>query len=138
MYGAPLTVPGDFIPANRGLQDSPSTILLRLREKMGALAPVPTSRHNLTTGYVPTNLLNSQYVFIRRDSLRTPLQKPYEGPFRVLQHHPKAFVIDYGGRRETVSVDRLKPAHLDINEPVLVPQPRRRGRPQSRQVPHRT
>ena len=138
VYGAPLTVPGDFIPANRGLQDSPSTILLRLREKMGALAPVPTSRHNLTTGYVPSNLLNSQYVFIRRDSLRTPLQKPYEGPFRVLQHHPKAFVIDYGGRRETVSVDRLKPAHLDINEPVLVPQPRCRGRPQSRQVPHRT
>ena len=138
VYGTPLTVSGDFIPAGRGLHDSPSQILLRLRERMGALAPVPTSRHNLTTGYVPANLLNCQYVFIRRDSLRTPLQKPYEGPFRVLQHNPKAFIIDYGGRRETVSVDRLKPAHVDIDMPVVVAQPRRRGRPPSRQIPPET
>ena len=116
VYGAPLTVPGDLIPAGRGPQDPPSSILLRLREKMGALAPIPTSRHGHTPGYVPSTLQTTQYVFIRRDSLCTPLRKLYEGLFRVLQHHPKAYVIDYGGRRETVLVDRLKPTHLDMDK----------------------
>ena len=55
VYGALLTVLGDFIPAGSGPQDPPSSILLRLRE-MGALAPIPTSRHSLTPGYVPSTL----------------------------------------------------------------------------------
>lgn len=135
VYGAPLTVPGDFIPAGRGQQESPTAVLTRLREKVGTLSPVPTSRHSLPARYVPSKLQDSQYVFIRRDTLRTPLQKPYEGPFRVLQKNPKTFIVDYGGRHETVSVDRLKPAHLDIDEPVRVAQPRPRGRPPSRQLP---
>ena len=34
------------------------------------------------------------------------------------------------GRREgVISIDRLKPAHVDLTQPVLVAQPRRRGRP---------
>ncbi|KAK3884912.1 hypothetical protein Pcinc_010841 [Petrolisthes cinctipes] len=68
-----------------------------------------------------------------KDTIRSPLAKPYEGPFRVLQRQPKTFIIDYGGRHETVSVDRLKPAHIDLDTPVQVARPRRRGRPTSQQ-----
>ena len=125
VYSAPLTVPGDFIPAARDQQESPSTMLTRLREKVGMLSPVPTSRHSITTRYVPPDLQDCHYIFLRRNLCCT---KPYEGPFRALQHDLKAFIIDYGGRRETVSVDRLKPAHLDVDKPVLVAQPCRRGR----------
>ena len=63
-YGTPLTLPRDFIPAGRSLQDLPSSILLYLREKMRALAPVPTSRHGLAPGYVPSYLQTSKYVRI--------------------------------------------------------------------------
>ncbi|XP_063848803.1 uncharacterized protein LOC135093455 [Scylla paramamosain] len=49
------------------------------------------------------------------DVLHSSLMKIYEGPFRVLQRQLKPFIIDYGGRHETVSVDRLKPAHLDFD-----------------------
>ena len=100
MYGVRLIVPGDFIPAGRDLQDPPSSILLRLHEMMGTLSPVPTLRHGLTPGYRPSHLQTSKYVFIHRVSLRTPLQKSYVGPFRVLEHHPKAFIIDYGRRSQ--------------------------------------
>ncbi|XP_045136327.1 uncharacterized protein LOC123519259 [Portunus trituberculatus] len=138
VYGAPLTIPGVFIPAARRHQELPMPMLTRLREKVGTLSPVPTSRHGLPTTYVPPVLRDCQYVFLRRDSLRTSLQKPYEGPFRVVQNHPTAFIIDMGGRHETVSIDRLKPAHLDIDQPVHVAQPCRRGRPPSHPQPPST
>ena len=47
----------------------------------------------------------------------------------VLQRDAKFFTIDKSGRADTVSIDRLKPAHLDIDQPVQVAKPRRRGRP---------
>ena len=72
---------------------------------------------------------NTQYVFIRRDSHRTPLQRPYEGPFKVLQLGEKNFTIDIGGRKDTVSVDRLKPAHIDPEFQVPVAVAKHRGRP---------
>lgn len=46
-----------------------------------------------------------------------------------MEHGPKTFKLDVGGRTGTVSTDRLKPAHLDIDQPVYTVQPRRRGRP---------
>ena len=137
VYGAPLTVPGDFIPRSNGHEEPPSTTLALLRERVGKLSPIPASRHSHTSRYVPPTLHDSQYVFLRRDSHRTPFQRPYEGPFRVLQNGNKAFIIDYGGLRETVSVDRLKPAHVDIDRPVRVAQPRRKGRPPLQLDPHR-
>ncbi|KAK8376792.1 hypothetical protein O3P69_010008 [Scylla paramamosain] len=39
----------------------------------------------------------------------------------------KAFMIDYRGCHETVSVDRLKLAHLDFDRQVQLAQPRYRG-----------
>ena len=34
-----------------------------------------------------------------------------------------------GGKPERVTVDRLKPAHLDVDEPVQLALPPRRGHP---------
>ena len=41
----------------------------------------------------------------------------------------KTFKLDIGGKTETITVDRLKPAHLDLDCPVEVAQPRPRGGP---------
>ncbi|KAK8391150.1 hypothetical protein O3P69_017067 [Scylla paramamosain] len=78
-----------------------------------------------------SRLRPSSHAYAIRNSTRTPFQRPYEGSFQVLQTTRKTFIIDYGARCETVSVDRLKPAHIDIDKPVLVAQPRRRVRPPS-------
>ena len=132
VYGAPLTVPGDFLATPSGT-DEPTKILPQLREKVGKLAPVPTTHHGSSrVAYVPSTLHNSQFVFVRRDSHRTPLQRPYEGPFKVIEHDDKVFTLDVGGRNEVVSVDRLKPAHLDVDKPVPLAAPPRRGRPRTR------
>ena len=49
----------------------------------------------------------------------------------------KVFILDMGGKAESVSVDRLKPAHLDLDQPVRVAIPKRRGRPANNR-PHKT
>ena len=94
--------------------------------------PVPTSQHGTQSPSVPSDLHSSQYVFVRRDCHRSPLERPYEGPFRVITSSPKVFTIERGGKLETISVDRLKPAHVDFDMPVPTPTPRPRGRPRKR------
>ena len=59
------------------------------------------------------DLLTSEYVFVRVDAHRKPLTPPYVGPFRVIQRRKKNFKVDIGGRTDAISIDRLKPAHLD-------------------------
>ena len=45
--------------------------------------------------------------------MRTPVQAPYDGPYKVLHSAAKFFTIDLGHRTDTISIDRLKPANLD-------------------------
>ena len=112
VYGAPLTVPGDFIPSH----DIPDHLKLQcLQDRVRSLVPVPTSQHGAVHAALPRNLQQAKFVFIRRDTHRTPLQRPYEGPFKVIQPGSKTFQVDIGGKIETISVDRLKPAHMDQN-----------------------
>ena len=130
VYGSPLTVPGDFTEPN----DFPYSLtvpehLQTMRGYMSASKPMPMSHHGRTAPYVPNVLLSSPFVFIRTDSHRSPLACPYTGPYRVLEHGDKHFVIVIGTRRETVYIDRLKPAFMDALEPAPVAQPPRRGRP---------
>lgn len=128
VYGQPLRVPGEFLPE----PDSPWTAAQQrtaFQEKARLFAPVPTSRHGLPPSYTHPGLPSAEYVFIRHDAHRGPLQPPYDGPFRVLEHGKKHFVVDLGGKAEHVSVDRLKPAHLDVGRPVGLAQPPKRGRP---------
>ncbi|KAL7844548.1 hypothetical protein SRHO_G00230870 [Serrasalmus rhombeus] len=94
--------------------------------------PLPTSCHGLPSSHVPSGLQSAGFVFIRVDGHRRPLRPPYEGPFRVVETGDKHFVVDIGGKPECISVDRLKPVHLDLAGPVELAQPPKRGRPLSR------
>ena len=131
VYGSPLTVPGDFV-ATTADTEKPRDFLPALREKVANFRPIPTSQHGTPASYVPKPLQHSQYVFVRRDAHRTPLQSPYEGPYKVVTAGSKTFDIDKGGRTETVSVDRLKPSHSDF--PLQPPVPAKRGRPKKKRT----
>ncbi|XP_078252912.1 uncharacterized protein LOC144592254 [Rhinoraja longicauda] len=129
VYGSPLRVPGDIIPLSSPLPSSIPLVLASLRARVGSLAPGPASSHGSTAVHVPADLQDCEFVFLRRDSHRPPLQLVYQGPFRVLKRGTVTFTLQVGTRQELVSVSRLKPAHLDPDRPVLVAQPPCRGRP---------
>nr|CAH8855251.1 unnamed protein product [Trichobilharzia regenti] len=59
------------------------------------------------------HLQTCKFVFIRVDAIRKGLQPPYEGPFQVIKRSDKHFTVNKNGRRETVSIDRIKPAYTD-------------------------
>ena len=128
VYGQPLTVPGDFI-SSRDHPTSSNSELLGWREQARTLAPIPTSQHGARRPALPPYLNKAKFVFIRRDGHRAPFQRPYEGPYRVIEPGSKTFKVDIGGEKETIMVNRLKPAQLDLDSPVEVAQPRPRGRP---------
>lgn len=107
VYSTPLTVPGDFVAVSQVQKDS--AILPHLRELVRKFTPVPTTYHRHSKASLPKDLRSSEYVFIRCDAHRTPLQRPYEGPFHVLERGPKFFKINFGGGTDTVTVDCLKP-----------------------------
>lgn len=127
VFGAPLTVPGEFVGHGQG--EPVPELLRRLRDNVAELRPVPPVHHSPPTTSVPTSLSLAKFVFIRHDSHKSPLQPPYDGPFRVLAAGDKFFKIQVGHREETISIDRLKIAHVDEADEVQVAQPPRRGRP---------
>ena len=136
VYGQPLRVPGDFVP-DTTVSWSAAQQRATLLDNAKIFAPVPTSQHSIPRSHIPVKLHSAGYVFIRQDAHRGPFQRPYDGPFRVIEAGPKTFIVDIGGKPEHVSVDRLKPAHLDLTRPTEVAKPPRRGRPPAQPPDHR-
>ena len=56
------------------------------------------------------------HVFLRRIAIVPPLTAPYDGSYKVIVRSGRVLKILIEGKVETVSLDRVKPAHLD-NEP---------------------
>jgi hypothetical protein len=129
VYGVPLRLPGDFFSPSPLPVSPDENYITRLKQYMGTLRAIPprlTTNHN---SFIDSSLNSATHVFVRRDSVRKPLQKPYDGPFRVISRSDKHFDIDLNGRKDTVSIDCLKAAHLDdscivvTSTPLEVPPP---------------
>lgn len=127
VYGQTLRVPRDCIldstkPWN--LSSKRSALLSRI----SAFKPVPISHHGLAVAWMPKDLSAVKFVFIRHDAHWNSLWPPYDGPFRVLEAGAKTFLVDIGGCPERVTVNRLKPAHGELDQPMVPARFPRRGR----------
>lgn len=132
VFGEALTVPGEFIPSDTSPWDANHFLQTTAnRLSNGPQTAQKTSLHRTLTTHMPISLQNAKFVFVRIDAHRGPLQRPYSGPYEVVKPGTKTFVIKMGGRDETVSVDRLKPAHIDGASHMTPLGTRRRGRPPS-------
>lgn len=98
-------LPGEFIsPAPAGPSAASPTIL-----------PFPR-HHAVPPSFIHPGLRGATHVFVRVDAHRTPLQRPYQGPFPVLGKNDKTFEVLVKGREQMISIDRLKPAVLPQDE----------------------
>ena len=68
--------------------------------------------------HVSNALSHCTHVFIRNDKVRKPLQPPYDDPFKVLHRDNKHFILQLKDRTDVVSLDRLKPAHIENSTPL--------------------
>ena len=127
VYGTTLRLPGEFIhPSAPDSSTDPANFVKRLKTTMSQLQPTQVREQPQRATYLPSALTTCTHVFVRRDAVKKPLQPPYDGPYRVLDRQDKYYTLDMRGRKDTVSIDRLKPAHQDptpIQEPPVTPQP---------------
>eukprot|EP00795_Rhopilema_esculentum_P012966 gene12966-biopygen3121 len=120
VFGTSLRLPGQLItPDTSSPAFDPTSYADRLQSAMQSLKPT-SPRPQITKSYLPQALHNCTHVFIRTDAVRKPLEPPYTGPFKILRRHTKHFTILMHGKEQTISIDRLKPAYLDID---LLPSP---------------
>ena len=124
VYGTTLRLPGEFfgVTETNTLPD-PQSFVSRLRHTMQLLRPVPTSHHACGKPHVSKDLSSCTHVFIRKDALHRSLQPRYDGPFEVLRRDTKFFIVLVNGQRQTISLDRLKPAHLAAQSSSNSPPP---------------
>jgi hypothetical protein len=90
--------------------------------------------------HTPQRLLNSislhkgDFVFVRIDRVRRPLEAPYEGPYEVLDFDNKIVKLKLNSDKTVVvSIDRIKLAHL--RKPVATRHPILCNSPASDSVP---
>lgn len=86
------------------------------------LDSAPKMKAKLLTGYIPKDLSSCKFVWLRTDRVRKSLEAPYSGPYKVLRRSPKNFAIEINDKPNTVSIDRLKPAHLPDENASAVPE----------------
>jgi len=118
VYGEPLNLPGDFFTDNQdnSSTNDPTSLLDRLRSVMNKIRPVPASRHSNPRSFVFADLKDCSHVFLREGGVRAALQPPYQGPYEVIARNDKTFTIKVRNQPVTVTIDRVKPAYLMVNE----------------------
>ena len=123
VFGSTLRLPGEMILTSSTTgQIDVTSYAARLRQHMQALTPTPT-RYTSKHTHIPADLHTCDFVFVRIDAVRKPLQPPYEGPFRVVRRNAKFFIIDRHGSHASISIDRLKVAYVERAETSLTNSP---------------
>ena len=118
VYGTTLCLPGEyFTPTTTESLLDPSNYVRQLKALMQHIHSSPPWQLANNDSNIPKGLATATHVFIHQDVVRKPLQPPYDGPFLAVKRMDKHYTIDINGRKDTVSIDQLKPAHLDDNPP---------------------
>ena len=93
VFGTALCLPGQFVPnSGDGSAEVTDTFVKTLRDRMSSLSPVTQPHHSTPTSHVPSSLLSAEWVYMRHDAVRRPLQCPYDGPYKVITPGEKTFI----------------------------------------------
>lgn len=117
-YGTSLRLPGEFYTNNEEMTDTFSYVQ-QLRKAIRAVRPADQTRAKRKQSiFIHPDLSSAEYVFLRVDRVKRPLEPPYQGPFKVIKRAAKWFRIEVNGKMEDVSIDRIKPAYIQANKPI--------------------
>ncbi|KAK3887044.1 hypothetical protein Pcinc_008809 [Petrolisthes cinctipes] len=121
VFGEALTVPGEFFPTSDIATETDH--LARLRHVVGKYRPCIQTHSTSPPQHIPKSLNVCKHVFVRNDAHRSPLTRPYRGPYAVLGRNPKAFRLSIAEGSDWVSIDRLKPAYIEEEDVTLTVPP---------------
>ena len=105
VYGTTLRLPGEFFHPSNKQQLDPVSYVDNLKYIMQHLQPPAVRSHQQKSTYVSSDLDSCTHVFVRNDAVKTPLQQPYDGPFKVIKRTNKHFTLEIKGKESTISID---------------------------------
>ncbi|KAK2577962.1 hypothetical protein KPH14_012262 [Odynerus spinipes] len=112
LYGTTLRVPGEFF-VHQDAPADPQEFIEKHRTLMRNIQPTGTSNHSKTKLFLMKDMNTCTHLFIRNDHVRAPLEAPYMGLFKIIERvNERVFKIDINGQEKSISVERLKPAHM--------------------------
>ena len=114
IYGTTLRLPGEFtkqytVDANTHLENYSDKLRVAM-SRLRLCLPRDTQQHNI---FQFKEIATCTHVFLRRIAIAPPLTAPYDGPYKVVARSGRVMKILVKGKVETVSLDRVKPAHLE-------------------------
>lgn len=115
LYGQTVSLPGDFLEKTDDLAVQ-HDFIKELRTIMAEIRPVSTSNHSTDRTFVQKDLARCTHVFLRDDTVRRPLKRPYDGPYAIIRRNDKTLDLQIKERIVRVSIDRVKAAFLAGNE----------------------
>ncbi|CAK9832695.1 Gag-Pol polyprotein [Anthophora retusa] len=120
VYGQLLRLPGEFMaPSPRS--DDATDFAEQLRGHFRKIGPTDGTKHGIPRVFLYKELDNCKYVFLRRDSSKTILQPPYDGPYEVVSRDSKTFTLKIDSKLRVVSINRIKPAYITSEEIAILP-----------------
>lgn len=113
VYGETLRLPGEFFRSKtQNTKIPPVDFVDELKNHIQQVKPTPATRHGSKTSFVHKDLADSEYVFLRKDGVRSSLEPPYTGPYKVISRTHKTITIQHTRAPVTVTIDRVKPAYV--------------------------
>ena len=114
IYGTTLRLPGEFtkqynVDANTDLENYSDKLRVAM-SRLRLCPPCDTQQHNI---FQFKEIATCTHVFLRRIAIAPPLTTPYDGPYKVVARSGSVMKILVKGKVETVSLDRVKPAHME-------------------------
>lgn len=121
VYGTSIRLPGDFFHENNLPTYDDANFVLRLRDQIQQIRPVEASHHTSQKTFVYDDLKSCTHVYVRVDAVKSSLQKPFNGPFKIVSraHNFKTFEIDINGTHKIININRIKPAFVEANTSIL-------------------
>ncbi len=113
VYGSTLRLPGEFISPMDQPNPDEATGDVRQLKKNDAVTPTYSNEEIQETPLQRAELSLLHPRLRSQDTVHKALQALYDGHFPVLQRHANAFNIERKGKRDSVTIDRLKAAFLD-------------------------
>jgi hypothetical protein len=110
IYGTGIRLPAEFFLL--ATSQTTSDFVNRVRECIDEIKPQTIIRHGTHKVFVFRELASIPCIFLRNDTVKGPLQPPYDGPYKVIEHGDKNFKISINNKNTKVSIDRLKPAFI--------------------------
>jgi len=115
--GEEFRLPGDFF---KKIEDQEAEEMILNIRKVANKFLVQPATHGTPPVFVAKSLKTYPHVFLQVEGIQTGFEKPYAGPFKVLERKEKTVKLKIFEKEKWVTWDRCKPAFM-LSKDIYVP-----------------